>query len=68
MDVTGKEMVLNRKEMALEKVDNIKNGLSAFAESKEVIELIRKELEKSNIHVHEDATEIGSWFIPVEDV
>jgi hypothetical protein len=65
MDVTGKEMVLNRKEMALKKVEKIKNGLSAFAESKEVIEFIRKELEKDGIIVHEDNTEIGSWFIPV---
>lgn len=66
MDVTGKDMVLNRKQMALKKVEKVKNGLSAFAESKEVIEIIRKELEKDGIDVHEDTTEIGSWFIPAK--
>ncbi len=60
-------MVLNRKEMALQKVEKIKNGLSAFAESKEVSDLIRKELKKQEIHVYEDKTEVGSWFIPVKE-
>ncbi|ARK31709.1 hypothetical protein [Halalkalibacter krulwichiae] len=64
MDVTGKEMVINRKEMALKKVEKIKNGLSAFAESEEVIEFVRKELRKDGVEVHEDITEIGCWFIP----
>ncbi len=67
MDVTGKEMVINRKEMALKKVEKIKAGLSAFAETKEVSDLIRKELKKENIEVHEDVTELGSWFIPNKD-
>lgn len=64
MNMTGKKMVINRKELALEKVNKIKAGYSAFAESKEVIHMIRKELEKQNIDVHEDKTELGSWFIP----
>jgi hypothetical protein len=67
MDITGKSMILNRKEIALRKVEKIKNGLSAFAESKEVSDLIRKELEKQSIIVHEDKTEVGSWFIPVKE-
>ncbi|GAE28103.1 hypothetical protein JCM9140_4297 [Halalkalibacter wakoensis JCM 9140] len=66
MDVTGKEMVINRKQMALKKVEKIKNGYSAFAESKEVTELVRKELQKQKIDVHEDVTEVGSWFMPVK--
>ncbi|WP_100373749.1 hypothetical protein [Bacillus sp. FJAT-45037] len=64
MDVTGKEMVLSRKAMALKKVEKIKAGLSAFAESKEVSEMIRKQLAKEGIAVSEDVTEVGSWFIP----
>ncbi|MCL7747786.1 hypothetical protein [Halalkalibacter alkaliphilus] len=65
MDITGKEMVINRKEMAFKKIEKIKNGFSAFAESKEVTELIRNELKKQKIDVHEDVTEVGSWFTPV---
>ncbi|TWI56978.1 hypothetical protein [Halalkalibacter nanhaiisediminis] len=67
MDVTGKEMIINRKEMALKKVEKIKAGLSAFAETKEVSDLIRKELEKEDIKVHEDVTDMGSWFIPTKE-
>ncbi|SDH74205.1 hypothetical protein [Alteribacillus bidgolensis] len=64
MDLTGKEMVMNRKEMALQKVEKIKAGYSAFAESHEVTAMIRKELEKQDIDVYEDKTDLGSWFIP----
>nr|WP_270897212.1 hypothetical protein [Aliibacillus thermotolerans] len=64
MDVTDKKMIMNRKELAFEKVEKIKTGYSAFAESDEVIQLIRKELDKQNIEVYEDKTELGSWFIP----
>ncbi|SDH32762.1 hypothetical protein SAMN05192534_10452 [Alteribacillus persepolensis] len=64
MDLTGKEMVMNRKEMALQKVEKIKAGYSAFAESQEVSAMIRKELEKQQIAVYEDKTDLGSWFIP----
>ncbi|WP_088103811.1 hypothetical protein [Halalkalibacter urbisdiaboli] len=63
MDVTGKEMVINRKEMALKKVEKIKAGYTAFAETKEVAEFIRKQLAKEGINVHEDVTDLGSWFI-----
>ncbi|MFB4163012.1 hypothetical protein ACE1TI_04035 [Alteribacillus sp. JSM 102045] len=64
MDMTGKEMVMNRKELALQKVEKIKAGYSAFAESQEVTDMIRKELDKQNIDVYEDKTDLGSWFIP----
>ncbi|KHF41060.1 hypothetical protein LQ50_06640 [Halalkalibacter okhensis] len=61
-------MVINRKDMARKKVEKIKNGFSAFAESKEVTELIRNELNKQKIDVHEDVTEVGCWFTPVDKV
>lgn len=60
-------MVINRKEMARAKVRKIKNGLSAFAETNEVIELVKKELENENIPVHVDETDQGCWFIPVNN-
>ncbi|WP_236611066.1 hypothetical protein [Halalkalibacterium ligniniphilum] len=68
MDVTGKEMVINRKEVALKKVKKIKAGYSAFAETKEVSTFIKKELEKAGItDVYEDESDLGSWFIPGND-
>lgn len=57
-------MIISRKKMANAKVNKIKNGYSAFAETKEVIEFIKKELENQNIPVHIDETDQGCWFIP----
>lgn len=47
-----------------EKVDRLKNGYSAYAESQEVATLLKKEIQALNLHVYEDVTEVGSWFIP----
>ncbi|WP_261133244.1 hypothetical protein [Bacillus sp. Marseille-Q3570] len=59
-------MIINRKEMAKAKVEKLKNGYSAFAETKEVAELIKKQATELNIEFVEDVTEIGSWFIPAK--
>lgn len=60
-------MVIDRKEIARAKVEKIKNGFSAFAETQEVIFLVKKELEKQGIPVLIDETEKGCWFIPQEN-
>lgn len=60
-------MILSRRELARTKVLEIQNGFSAFAETREVAALIKKELQKLNIPVIEDVTNVGSWFIPVKD-
>jgi prefoldin subunit 5 len=57
-------MLMSRKEIAKKKIMKIKQGYSAFAETKEVAEFIKKELEKLQIDVHEDITDVGCWFIP----
>ncbi|MFC0187889.1 hypothetical protein ACFFJY_06280 [Fictibacillus aquaticus] len=57
-------MIINRKELARAKVKELQNGFSAFAETKEVVDLIKKEIEKLKLDVHEDVTDVGSWFIP----
>ncbi|MGM7702317.1 hypothetical protein ACSVDE_11380 [Pseudalkalibacillus sp. Hm43] len=59
-------MIINRKEMAKAKVEKLLSGYSAFAESKEVAELIKKQAKELNIEFVEDVTEIGSWFIPAK--
>jgi len=63
----GMVMIINRKEIARAKVRKIKNGFSAFAETQEVIDLVKKELDKENIPVFIDETAKGSWFIPVKE-
>ncbi|MBD1380105.1 hypothetical protein [Metabacillus arenae] len=58
--------VINNRRLAQEKVDRILQGYSAYAESKELAYLIKKELEARQLPFFEDRTEIGYWFIPEE--
>jgi hypothetical protein len=60
-------MVINRKEMARAKIEQLKKGFSAFAETSEVTEIIEKELVNLDLNIHVDHTPMGSWFIPVTD-
>jgi hypothetical protein len=57
-------MIINRKRLAREKLEKLKKGYSAYAETEEVAKLIEKELANLNIRVHIDRTPIGCWFIP----
>lgn len=59
-------MVINRKKIAQAKVNRIQHGYSAFSETQEINRLIKRELKKLDIDVIEDATNVGSWFIPVK--
>ncbi|HZH58028.1 MAG TPA: hypothetical protein VEY70_00240 [Metabacillus sp.] len=56
--------IFNSKEVAQEKVESIKKGFSAYAESAELARLIKRELKKLQLDVYEDVTEFGFWFIP----
>ncbi|SMO33252.1 hypothetical protein [Melghirimyces algeriensis] len=59
-------MIINRKRLARAKVEKLKQGFSAYAETKEVAELIEKELDHLDLPVFVDRTPIGNWFIPVQ--
>jgi hypothetical protein len=59
--------IFNPKKLAQEKVENIKKGFSAYVESPELADLIKKEIQTLNLDVFEDATDIGFWFIPNRD-
>ncbi|KAA0549560.1 hypothetical protein FZW96_04230 [Bacillus sp. BGMRC 2118] len=60
------KVIINRKQLVHEKVQQVIAGYSAYAETKEVALMIKKELQLLNIDVYEDITNIGSWFIPVK--
>ncbi|MDQ0208108.1 hypothetical protein [Alkalicoccobacillus murimartini] len=64
MDVTGKDMVINRKDMARKKLAKLKAGQSAFTETKEVADLLRKYAKEEGVLFEEDDTDLGAWFIP----
>jgi hypothetical protein len=59
--------ILNPKKLAQEKVEIIKKGFSAYVESPEIANLIKKEIKILKLNVLEDATDIGFWFIPIRD-
>ncbi|MFT4415157.1 hypothetical protein ACLM5H_14945 [Fredinandcohnia humi] len=56
--------IINRRKLLNEKMARIKNGYSAYAESMEIANLLKKEIQALNLNVHEEVTDIGSWFIP----
>ncbi|SFE68230.1 hypothetical protein [Alteribacillus iranensis] len=62
MDVAGKG---TQHELVSQKVEKIRAGYSAFAETKDMIDSIRSELHTENIPVTEEQTDQGCWFIPV---
>ncbi|EGK07126.1 hypothetical protein ACFQ49_10140 [Kroppenstedtia eburnea] len=57
-------MIISRKRMAKAKVEKLKRGFSAYAETKEVADLIEKELAQLDLPVIVEQTQIGYWFIP----
>ncbi|GAA5346823.1 hypothetical protein CLV97_10953 [Planifilum fimeticola] len=57
-------MIINRKSLARKKLESLKRGYSAYAETEEVARLIEKELAHLNMPVYIDRTPIGWWFIP----
>lgn len=59
--------IINRKKLVKEKIDRIKGGYSAYVETVEVANLIKKELQALKLEIYEDVTDIGSWFIPVKN-
>nr|WP_309866813.1 hypothetical protein [Desmospora profundinema] len=57
-------LIISRRQLARAKVEKLKKGYSAYAETKEVAQLIQKELDAIGFPVHVDQTSIGYWFIP----
>lgn len=59
--------VLDRRKMRDEKITQLKSGRTVYAESPELIRLIKRSIEKENLHVDYEESDAGCWFIPVED-
>ncbi|WP_280769907.1 hypothetical protein [Salipaludibacillus daqingensis] len=56
--------VISRSKIAREKVKTIQSGYTAFAETKEVSDRIKRELHTLGIEFIEETSDVGSWFIP----
>lgn len=57
--------VLNNIRMRDEKISQLRAGRTAYAETTELIRLMKRSIEKEQLHVHLDATNGGCWFIPL---
>jgi len=59
--------VLDRRKMRDEKIAHIKSGRTVYAESPEFIRIIKRGIEKENLHVEYEETSAGCWFIPLDE-
>ncbi|KGP73622.1 hypothetical protein N782_03080 [Pontibacillus yanchengensis Y32] len=57
-------LIMNRRRLVEDKIQRIVSGQTAYAESKELIRLVKRELERQNLPVYMDETDSGCWFIP----
>jgi len=48
-----------------EKMNLLKKGFSAYAESPELIRLIKRDISRNSLYVLYDETPTGCWFIPL---
>ncbi|MCT4787227.1 hypothetical protein ACFQO8_04495 [Exiguobacterium aestuarii] len=60
-------MIINRGQIARDKLEKLQNGQTVFADSPEIIDRLRKYIAEYQLDVVEDVTDRGTWFIPKEN-
>ncbi|WP_222599365.1 hypothetical protein [Aquibacillus kalidii] len=55
---------MSRSQMAREQISRLQKGFSAYAESEDLVRLIKREIEIMELPVICEETEIGYWFFP----
>ena len=60
-------MIINRGQIARDKLEKLQLGQTVFADSPEIIDRLRKYITEYQLDVVEDVTERGTWFIPKEN-
>ncbi|MGJ9457193.1 hypothetical protein [Oceanobacillus sp. CF4.6] len=58
---------INLRRMRDEKIEQLKKGNNAFAETDELIRLMKRAIDKECLHVELDKTDAGCWFIPMSN-
>ncbi|WP_249870881.1 hypothetical protein [Oceanobacillus saliphilus] len=56
---------INLRRIRDEKIMQLKKGNNAYAETDELIRLMKRSIEKECLHVQFDETQSGCWFIPM---
>ncbi|WP_164668384.1 hypothetical protein [Virgibacillus doumboii] len=60
-------LIMHPRHLRDEKIAQLKRGRSAYAESTELIRLMKRSIDRNNIHVLYDHTNTGCWFIPMDE-
>ncbi|RKQ29897.1 hypothetical protein [Oceanobacillus halophilus] len=60
-------MIINRSRLRDEKIAQLREGHNAYAESPELIRIMKRYIERENLPVIYDETDTGCWFIPVNE-
>ncbi|MGM8215603.1 hypothetical protein ACLIA0_08500 [Bacillaceae bacterium W0354] len=56
--------VLNNRHVADEKFNHLLNGYSVYAETEELIRLMKRRIDSHKLDIVIDDTDSGCWFIP----
>lgn len=57
-------MIIEPKTLVKRKIEQLRNGETAFAESDEVIRILKRDIARENLEVIIDETPSGCWFYP----
>ncbi|MBO8156469.1 MAG: hypothetical protein H0Z32_08425 [Bacillaceae bacterium] len=60
-------MIIDRHKQLEEKMGQLQNGYTAYAETEELIRLLKRRLQKQDMNVLMDHTDNGVWFIPIKE-
>ncbi|GGH75723.1 hypothetical protein GCM10010978_15860 [Compostibacillus humi] len=60
-------MIIHQRSLRDRKIAQLKQGKNAYAESKELIRLIKRDIEKEHLNVLCEETNNGCWFIPLDE-
>lgn len=58
--------ILSRRQMRDNKIEKLKEGHCVYAESTDLIRLLKRGIEKENLNVQLDQSNGGCWFTPYE--
>ncbi len=61
-------LMIHERRMRDEKMKYLLKGNSAYAETNELIRLLKREIERIGLHVHYDHTKTVCWFIPQQEM
>ncbi|AVQ99618.1 hypothetical protein OBCHQ24_11535 [Oceanobacillus iheyensis] len=58
-------LIMPYYKMRDEKLAQLRNGHTAYAESRELIRILKRGIEKEQLQVHYDETQKGCWISPL---